>query len=124
MDETWALAATESTDTNVRAFAGGPFAPLGCEEVSAPDARELGLGTARWLVRIGGNATLVAAARGAIRALGDAHEVDVRTWDAIRERGAPAARSTRWRWDSLSSRLRERFDPARVLNRGLLGEFA
>ncbi len=124
VDETWALAATESTDATVRAFADGPFAPLGCERVSAPDARELGLGAARWLVRIGGNATLVAAARGAIRALGVAYEVDARTWNAIRQRGAPAARATLWRWDSLSSRLRERFDPARVLNRGLLGEVA
>lgn len=120
-DETWALAAPESTDASVRAFARGPFAPLGCEPIAATDARELGLGDARWLVRIGGNAAFVAAARGAVRSLGDSRQVDVSTWNTLRERCAPPARATKWRWDALSMRLRERFDPARVLNRGLLG---
>lgn len=138
VDETWALAlpdaedatdamdAWDAADARVLAFASGPFAPLACTRIAATDALgssdAFGTGDARWLVRIGGNATLVAAARAALRTLGDAREVDVRAWDSVRARQAPPGRAECWRWDALSLRLRDRFDPARVLNRGLLGE--
>ncbi len=131
VDETWALTAPDATalldavDARVLAFANGPFAPLACTRIAAVDvlaADAPEAADARWLVRIGGNATLVAAARAALRTLGEAREVDVRAWDSVRARLAPPARALNWRWDALSLRLRERFDPARVLNRGLLGE--
>lgn len=127
VDETWAITASDAPnamDARVLAFADGPFAPLACTRIAATDALAadaLVPGDARWLVRIGGNATLVAAARSALRSLGDPREVDVRAWDSVRARQAPPARAEQWRWDALSLRLRERFDPARVLNRGLLG---
>ncbi len=123
VDETWALTAPDAvaaTAARVLAFANGPFAPLACTRIAATDA--LGTGDARWLVRLGGNASFVAAARATLRTLADAREVDPRAWDAVRARLAPPARASHWRWDALSLRLRERFDPARVLNRGLLGE--
>ena len=122
VDETWALSPPNDEDAAVVTFDRGHFAPLAALAVSEAHASALALGGARWLVRIGGNAAFVAAARDALRAIGDSVAVDPAVWDDVRTRLAPPARAIRWRWDALSSRLRERFDPARVLNPGLLGE--
>ena len=122
VDETWALSPPNGEDAAVVTFDRGHFAPLAALAVSEAHASVLALGGARWLVRIGGNAAFVAAARDALRAIGDSVAVDPAVWDDVRTRLAPPARAIRWRWDALSSRLRERFDPARVLNPGLLGE--
>ena len=120
-DVTLALEAPPDAPT-VEAFARGPYAPLACVPLSADDAAALRLGDARWLVRLGGNAAFVAAARGALEALGPCTEADPRAWDAVRTRLAPPPRALHWRWDELSRRLRAAFDPSRVLNRGLLGD--
>ena len=75
-------------------------------------------------MRLGGNDANVVAARAALRSIGTIRPVAAPTWDDLRVTHAPAARALQWRWDALSLRLRERFDPAHVLNRGLLGEGA
>jgi FAD/FMN-containing dehydrogenase len=86
------------------------------------DAAAFGLGDARWLVRLGGNAAFVAAARATLESIGRCAASDPVVWHGMRDRLAPPERATRWRWDDLSRRLRERFDPSRVLNPGLLGD--
>ncbi len=119
VDETWAL---ETGDT--RDFRRGPLAPLACEPLSASEATALGVAGAAWLVRIGGNTSFVAAARAALRALGDTKPLDTRAWDTLRAARDPVAPAAQWRWDALSRRLKATFDPRRVLNPGLLGDAA
>jgi glycolate oxidase FAD binding subunit len=94
----------------VAAFARGPYAPLAC----AP------LRGGRWLVRLGGNATFVRAALGALRTLGDCETMPSTEWDVVRRDHAPLPSFTAWRWDALSRRIKERFDPMNILNPGLL----
>jgi glycolate oxidase FAD binding subunit len=122
MDVTLAL--TGAQDEALRAFARGPLAPLGMASLSAEDASMLGVPEARTLLRLGGNAAMVRAARDAAGALGTVHELGAGAWSLVRERHAPPARAAQWRWDPLSARLRERFDPAGILNPGLLGRSA
>ena len=91
----------------------GPYAPLALHR----DAASM-------LVRLGGNAAFVAAARSALQSLGPCAEESTAEWDRVRLSAAPVATALTWRWDSLSRQLRERFDPRNQLNPGLLGESA
>ena len=125
-DETWVVTADAAQAARVEAemvaFARGPYAPLACLTLSRDDAAALELDSgARALVRIGGNATTVAAARAALSRHGSLTTIDPAIWDRVRVQLAPGDRTRHWRWDLLSERLRERFDPSRVLNPGLLG---
>jgi glycolate oxidase FAD binding subunit len=124
VDETWAIAGEATTDATVPAFARGAFAPLGCERLTAGEAHALGVGHAGWLVRIGGNASFVTAARAALRALGATTPHESSVWDRLRALRDPEAPARRWKWDPLSRRLKATFDPRRVLNPGLLGDAA
>jgi glycolate oxidase FAD binding subunit len=130
VDETWALTLADAGDgptgtpSAIRKFVRGPLAPLACERISGDERRNLGLGDATWLVRIGGNASFATTARSALRALGGAAPLDPAGWDRLRALRDPAPRATQWRWDALSRRLKAAFDPARVLNPGLLGDAA
>lgn len=92
-------------------FARGPLAPVGCVE----------LGDGRWLVRFGGNASFVHAGLAALRSFGDLEEVAAGEWDAVRRDRSPRPALDAWRWDEVSQRIKRRFDPHDVLNRGLLG---
>ncbi|MDH5233913.1 MAG: FAD-binding protein [Gemmatimonadota bacterium] len=136
VDESWAMVMDDARDTPggvsrndpgaaLREFSRGPHAPLAMLDLAREDAAALALpaGT-RALVRIGGNGAFVAASRAALQSTAGATAVAVEpaTWDRVRTRLAPGDRALTWRWDALSRRLRERFDPARVLNPGLLGE--
>ena len=120
VDETWFVAG--ASDDAMAAFSRGPEAPLAVWPIGADEAPALDLPAPGWLLRIGGNAPAVAAARAALRALGSAEAVDPARWDAVRRGGGPPARATAWRWDPLARALRQRFDPARILNPGLLGD--
>lgn len=107
----------------MRAFVRGRYAPLAAAPLTPDLARRLGLGDdARWLVRLGGNAAFVGAARAELATLGGVVEVDGETWSRYRVETAPPARAAQWRWDALSRRLKAAFDPHGVLNPGLLGE--
>ena len=75
-------------------------------------------------LRIGGNASFAAAARTALRELGGAAQHDSSTWDRLRIARDPEAAAMRWKWDPVSMRLKSAFDPAGVLNPGLLGDAA
>ena len=127
VDETWTVAPAEASEAMppaLRDFVRGPHAPLACERISAEEARALGLDAGAWLIRLGGNASAIAATHAALRRLGDATERDGRVWDRLRLLRDPAPTATRWRWDALSTRLKATFDPRRVLNPGLLGDTA
>lgn len=111
VDETFTITTDAEGDAVVRAFAAGPHAPIACM------ARQGG-----WLVRLGGNRASVDAAVAALARCGEVAQVDGDVWNTVRRESAPPARANVWRWDALSQRLKKRFDPAQVLNRGLLGE--
>lgn len=128
VDESFALAVPPERDAALSAVCRGVHAPLAAVPVPA-DAqalRESG-GVARdvrWLIRIGGNAAFVRAARAAFAALGRLDPLPPTVWDVVRRECAPPERARRWRWDDLSRRLKAAFDPHGVLNPGLLGDEA
>lgn len=123
VDESYALTADPARDEALHAFVRGPYAPLACVALTPALAGSIGVpATTRWLVRIGGNPGFAAAARSALGALGRAEPVGHECWTALRREAATPARATAWRWDHLSLRLKDAFDPERVLNPGLLGD--
>lgn len=121
VDETWSVTVPLCEAAKVDAFAAGPLAPIAC--VRSPSlSLDTGAEYGGWLVRIGGNSAFVDASRAALASLGQVMRLSEDSWDPIRVVDAPDAPTAEWRWDALSIRLRDRFDPARVLNPGLLGE--
>ena len=124
VDESWSVEAPAGSLTAIEAFARGPFAPLACVNVADDGTLASSPHDRTWVVRLGGNEANVAAARSALRAIGTIRPQAPTIWDEVRRTHAPDVRALRWRWDALSLRLRARFDPAQVLNRGLLGEVA
>lgn len=111
VDETFAVSCEPRSDEAIRAFARGAHAPIACMYADA-----------RWLVRLGGNRASVDAALADLSRIGDVAQVDEEVWNTVRRDFAPPPRANVWRWDALSQRLKKRFDPAQILNRGLLGE--
>lgn len=122
-----------SSDTAMHEFLRGPLSPLaahrqraegaGVQSVGGRSAAAYDAGTpsTSWLVRIGGNATFVAASREVLRALGPCTEVAADAWDAVRREDGPPPSANAWKWNALSRTLKERFDPHNQLNPGLLG---
>jgi hypothetical protein len=94
----------------LRVLARGPYAPLGC----------VALGDGEHLLRFGGNGAFVAAAVAALRELGDCAPAGLSSWADVRHKQAPSVALDAWRQDGLTQRIKERFDPHDVLNRGLL----
>jgi glycolate oxidase FAD binding subunit len=115
-DETWEVAAAD--DAALGRFLSGPYAPL------AVVPHDVGVEGTTYLVRLAGSGPFVAAARGALQALGRCVARDPAAWTTLRATGGPAPRALAWKWDALSRRLKAQFDPRGVLNPGLLGEAA
>ena len=100
----------------------GLLAPLAAFALTPDLAIRLGVADARWLVRLGGNATAVAAMRATLASAGRVHALEESAWSVVRRECAPPSPAAQWRWDTLSRQLRDRFDPLHILNPGLLGE--
>jgi len=125
VDETWAV----EVDAMRAIDAGGTLRrcntpPLACAFVPDGLRTSFGLGEhAHLVVRIAGNAGYVSAARAAVAALGRAHTIDAGIWTALREAApvpavrVPMAAGVR----SLNARVRSAFDPANILNPGIMG---
>lgn len=122
VDETWFVpldgaAAARAQD----ALRRSTTPPIACEVLTAglaaSDSR------AGLLVRIAGNTAVVAAARAGVHALGDAREAAPASWTQLRARmtqrvpripSSPEARA-------LNDGVQRAFDPARILNPGIMG---
>jgi glycolate oxidase FAD binding subunit len=114
VDETWSVpvedaAAASRLDT----LRLGPLAPL-----------SIGTLDGRTLVRIGGNAAFVAASREALKTVGTGELADPAHWTRLRMSDphprVPLAASALL--DPLSLRVKKQFDPAHILNPGIMGE--
>lgn len=116
----------EGADTAaMQAFARGPLAPLAALPLGVAVAQAIGhAGSGYWLVRLGGNASLVAEARTTLTRIGACIELGADTWDVIRREMAPTPHLAHWPWTPLMHRVREAFDPRVVLNPGLLARVA
>lgn len=109
----------------MRSFLHGALPPLAALPLGENIARSLGhAGPGSWLLRLGGNAEQVAAARAALARLGGCFELGPESWDIVRRELAPQPQAAHWPWTPLMRRVREAFDPRGVLNPGLLAERA
>ncbi|MFI5310292.1 MAG: FAD-binding protein [Gemmatimonadales bacterium] len=127
-DETWMLAIDADDATawsQLTAFERGPYAPLASRRLDAADCGQLGLAARNGvLLRLGGNASFVAASRAASHAIGPAQTCDPAIWTRYRalDTAEPSVMAGNALSDPISKRLKQRFDPANILNPGLLGE--
>ncbi len=126
VDETWCLTGGSGTSENrADAIRRGEIVPLACEPMDTRLAAALGVPADSVLVRFGGNRALVAAARASLASRFDIADADPALWTKFRaldphprEFGGNALAS------SIARRIKERFDPAGILNPGVLGEGA
>ncbi len=128
VDESFVITGPAALDARVGEVARGPYAPLALVRVDAAVRSALTLDdAARWLLRLGGNAAFVAASTAAYRAVGELVALSNDAWTKVRAHGAPAGSAQRvshWRSSALAERIKRQFDPADVLNRGLLRSVA
>jgi glycolate oxidase FAD binding subunit len=68
-----------------------PFVPLACEVVNDALGRQIGVGGAAVLFRVGGNDEAVVAQRRAIAELGDSRDMESSVWGALRTADADAS---------------------------------
>lgn len=127
VDETWVVPLDFETATNpgrIDALRRGRTPPIACERLGASLSSRLGLATQEHLVvRLAGNAAFVASARAAVSAVGPAVSAGAGIWTTLRE--APRATTVRAAMSpavrALNDRVRHAFDPAGVLNPGIMG---
>lgn len=126
VDETWVVSVDAARSIDAAAtLRRGTTPPLACERL--PDGLRGSVepgGQAQLVVRIAGNAGYVAAARAAVAALGPAQAMDAGIWTALRKTPlAPAAPRAPMPAGvrSLNARIKAAFDPANILNPGIMG---
>ncbi len=125
VDETWAIAAPADADEALATLQHGHVPPVACEHLDPALSARLALpGQPHLIARIAGNAAFVHAARAAVRALGEATKLDASAWTMLREAPRPArpARAPLApALQALSARVKAAFDPANILNPGIMG---
>jgi glycolate oxidase FAD binding subunit len=133
VDESWRLRLDRdaaSSRAALAAYRRGALAPLAMETLRPDEAHALGFsasaddpGTVHTIVRIGGNASFVAASRAALGAVAPAEPFDPHLWTRYR---AVADRPRRLDPEStggvLAQRVRQQFDPRHILNPGIFAE--
>lgn len=103
----------------------GAITPLACEVPDDSAAHALGLEAGCALVRYAGNAALVAAAQEIASGAGSIVELDASVWTRFRALDPRPRRLDRRPFEnSVAARIKERFDPAGILNPGVFGESA
>jgi glycolate oxidase FAD binding subunit len=125
VDETWSVAVHGDVRDAQSALRRSHVPPIACETLDDILAARLGLPPQpHVLVRLSGNAAFVAAARTAMQALGAVTSHDAGAWMIVREapraRGTPNAHLTPG-LRALAARVKDAFDPANVLNPGIMG---
>jgi len=123
-DVTWCVTAGgDGGPDQFDAIRRGAIAPLACEVLTDDAARILGLPVRSALVRYGGNSGLVAAARAIARTAGSITEVEPSVWARYRALDPhPRTLDDRPLTHPVARRIKARFDPAGILNPGVLGE--
>ncbi|MDP1892491.1 MAG: FAD-binding protein [Gemmatimonadaceae bacterium] len=122
VDETWHVPLDVASAARAQdALHRSKTPPIACEvsEAGVLDAAT----SAGLLVRIAGNAAVVAAARAEVTALGDARRADSANWTQLRAsktRRAPRIPSSP-EVRALNDSVRRAFDPAHILNPGIMG---
>jgi glycolate oxidase FAD binding subunit len=127
VDATWILSPRSGLRDRgaIEALRRGEFVPWACELVEERFAKPLGVPAGAVLIRFGGNQAFVDAARASLAGEFAASDCDPAVWTKLRALDPyprnPAANATA---GSVASRIKSRFDPAGVLNPGVLGESA
>ncbi|MDQ8153221.1 MAG: FAD-binding protein [Gemmatimonadota bacterium] len=126
-DESWRLDVAPGTAPAVqRALRQCATPPVACELLILPANEATGHAegpTSRLLVRIAGNTAYVNAARDAVQRAGRAEQVDPSAWLQLRRDAvaptppAPSSDAVR----ALNAGVKQAFDPANILNPGIMG---
>lgn len=126
VDVTWCVTRHGATAGSwLGLLQGGAITPLACEVPDDTRASALGLDAGSALVRYAGNAALVAAAKAIASSAGSIVEVDASVWTRYRALDPrPRRLDGRPLVNTVAARIKERFDPAGILNPGVFGEQA
>jgi glycolate oxidase FAD binding subunit len=134
VDATWCVAARDGSHGGsrderrdagsiARALRRGAIAPVACEPLDARASAALGLEPEAVLVRFAGNRALVDAARADVARDFRVGDADPAAWSAFRALDPyPRAGAGDALASVVARRIKERFDPAHIMNPGVLGE--
>lgn len=124
VDVTWCLTGGAGTaESRADTIRRSEIVPLACEALDARLATALDLPADSVLVRFGGNRALVAAAREPLASRFEIADADPAVWTKFRALDPhPRETSGNALAGSIARRIKERFDPAGILNPGVLGE--
>lgn len=125
-DVTWSVTADgPNAREQLSRIRRGTITPLACDVLSDEVARELGVPALSALVRFGGNAALIAAAHAEVSTIGTIHVLDASVWTRYRSLDPhPRRLDARPLDGAVAGRIKERFDPAGIMNPGVFGERA
>lgn len=122
-DVTLAVTPRGSVHDATPAIRSAELQPYACVKVAASHAGATGHGAGTVIVRYGGNASFVAAARASLDAFGDVTQIDPSFWTRWRALDPQPRRLDDRSLDhAVARRIKDRFDPDGILNPGVLGE--